>query len=115
MENYFCALLDLLDLHSDNISLLLEGGSFFSRPRSRHLVAQVLLHEVVLLLGRLQRREAEIVLHLQEVCCHILQQELKGFEAAGLGCDVDSCISNIVFLKELGDESVAAQEQFKCV
>ena len=39
VENYFCTLLDLLDLHADNISLLLEGGSFVTRPCIRHLVA----------------------------------------------------------------------------
>ena len=82
VDHYLCALLDLLDLLLDNISLLLEGGPLFSRLCIRHLVAEVLLHEVVLLLGRLQGREAEVVLHLQEIGRHILQQELKGLEAA---------------------------------
>ena len=101
VDHYFCALLDPLDLALDNICLLLEGGSFFPRPRIRHLVAEVLFHEVVLFLCRLQRCEAEVILHLQEVWRHILQQELKGLEAARLGCDVDSRVSYVVFLEEL--------------
>ena len=101
VHHYLCALLDPLDLALDNICLLLEGGSFFSRPRIRHLVAEVLFHEVVLFLCRLQGSEAEVILHLQEVGRHILQQELKGLEAARLGCDVDSRVSDVVFLEEL--------------
>ena len=113
VNHYLCALLDLLDLALNNISLLLEGGSFFTRSCIRHLVAEVLLHEVVLFLGRLQRSEAKVVLHLEEIRRHILQQELKSLEVARLGCDMDSCVSNVVFLKELGDEGVASDELFE--
>ena len=115
VDHYLCALLDLRDLSLDNISLLLDGGSFFTRPCIRHLGSEVVLHEVVLFLGRLQGSEAEVVLHLQEVWRHILQQELEGFEVARLRCNVDGRISNVVFLKELRDEGVAPYKLFQSV
>ena len=96
------AVFDLLYLGRDLRLLLSQSLGFFSSLCAGLSIAKAFLHEVILLLRCLQRRETKVILHLQKVWSRSCAQELEELESARLGRDMDGCVAHVVFLEQLG-------------
>ena len=110
MDQELGALFDFRDFGLNLLLLELQSRSLLSRLGIGELVAEALLHQMVLLLGGFCGREPKVILYLQEAGSRGSTQVLKRLDGAGFGSSVERCVAHVVFLEELVDEDVSVKQ-----